>query len=96
MVDRKKKKSQIALYCIAILIPSFLWLDSIQSVKYVAIQREIKELEKRETKLIEQNKTLIAELSTLSATSRIEDIAVNKLSMRKATSNEIMRVEVGR
>jgi cell division protein FtsL len=41
-------------------------------------------------------KTLIADISNLSSTSRIEAIAVNELAMRKATSSEIMRVEVGR
>jgi cell division protein FtsL len=67
-----------------------------QSLKYVSIQREIRELEKTEAKLIEKNKTLIADISSLSSTSRIEAIAVNELAMRKATSSEIMRVEVGR
>ncbi|HUH43812.1 MAG TPA: septum formation initiator family protein [Treponemataceae bacterium] len=97
MVLRKEKKiSRISIYFIALLIPSFLCLDSMQSLKYVSIQREIRELEKTEAKLIEKNKTLIADISNLSSTSRIEAIAVNELAMRKATSSEIMRVEVGR
>lgn len=97
MVLRKEKKvSRISIYFIALLIPSFLCLDSMQSLKYVSIQREIRELEKTEAKLIEKNKTLIADISSLSSTSRIEAIAVNELAMRKATSSEIMRVEVGR
>ena len=97
MVLKKEKKiSRVSIYFIALLIPSFLCLDSMQSLKYVSIQREIRELEKTEAKLIEKNKTLIADISNLSSTSRIEAIAVNELAMRKATSSEIMRVEVGR
>jgi cell division protein FtsL len=96
VLKKEKKVSRISIYFIALLIPSFLCLDSMQSLKYVSIQREIWELEKTEAKLIEKNKTLIADISNLSSTSRIEAIAVNELAMRKATSSEIMRVEVGR
>ncbi|HQC26795.1 MAG TPA: septum formation initiator family protein [Treponemataceae bacterium] len=96
VLKKEKKVSRISIYFIALLIPSFLCLDSMQSLKYVSIQREIRELEKTEAKLIEKNKTLIADISNLSSTSRIEAIAVNELAMRKATSSEIMRVEVGR
>lgn len=93
---KEKRFWKFNLYLLALLIPAFLCLDSFQSLKYVSIQKEIRELESLESKLIEKNKTLIADISKLSSTSRIEDIAVNELSMRKATSNEIMRVEVGR
>jgi cell division protein FtsL len=96
VLKKEKKVSRVRIYFIALLIPSFLCLDSMQSLKYVSIQREIRELEKTEAKLIEKNKTLIADISNLSSTSRIEAIAVNELAMRKATSSEIMRVEVGR
>jgi cell division protein FtsL len=96
VLKKEKKVSRVSIYFIALLIPSFLCLDSMQSLKYVSIQREIRELEKTEAKLIEKNKTLIADISSLSSTSRIEAIAVNELAMRKATSSEIMRVEVGR
>ncbi|HBG37331.1 MAG TPA: septum formation initiator family protein [Treponemataceae bacterium] len=96
VLKKEKKVSRVSIYFIALLIPSFLCLDSMQSLKYVSIQREIRELEKTEAKLIEKNKTLIADISNLSSTSRIEAIAVNELAMRKATSSEIMRVEVGR
>jgi len=96
VLKKEKKVSRVSIYFIALLIPSFLCLDSMQSLKYVSIQREIWELEKTEAKLIEKNKTLIADISNLSSTSRIEAIAVNELAMRKATSSEIMRVEVGR
>ena len=96
VLKKEKKVSRVSIYFIALLIPSFLCLDSMQSLKYVSIQREIRELEKTEAKIIEKNKTLIADISNLSSTSRIEAIAVNELAMRKATSSEIMRVEVGR
>lgn len=92
----KKRFWNIKLYFLALLIPSFLCLDSMQSLKYVSIQSEIKALESLEAKLIEKNKTLVAEISNLSSTSRIETIAVEELGMRKARSSEIMRVEVGR
>ena len=76
VLKKEKKVSRVSIYFIALLIPSFLCLDSMQSLKYVSIQREIRELEKTEAKLIEKNKTLIADISNLSSTSRIEAIAV--------------------
>jgi len=46
VLKKEKKVSRVSIYFIALLIPSFLCLDSMQSLKYVSIQREIRELEK--------------------------------------------------
>ncbi|HOE09292.1 MAG TPA: cell division protein FtsL, partial [Treponemataceae bacterium] len=55
---------------------------------------EVKKLESVESALIENNKNLVAEISLLSSAERIESFAINELGMRKAGSDEIVRVEV--
>jgi cell division protein FtsL len=44
--------------------------------------------------LIESNKALVTDISVLSSSERIEKIAVEELGMRKATSDEIVRVSI--
>lgn len=52
------------------------------------------ELEKKQEKLIAENKKLITDISVLSSSDRIETIAENDLGMRKAETEEIVRVEM--
>ena len=52
------------------------------------------ELEQVQKDLIESNKALVTDISVLSSSERIEKIAVEQLGMRKATSDEIVRVSI--
>ncbi len=90
----KEAKKNIPLYALALAIPLLLCFDSFQSHRYSMLQKEVKKLETSETVLIEDNKNLVAEISLLSSAERIESFAVNELGMRKAGSDEIVRVEV--
>lgn len=87
-------KKNIPLYALALSIPLLLCFDSFQSSRYSDLQKEVRKLETSETALIEDNKNLIAEISLLSSAERIESFAINQLGMRKAGSDEIIRVEV--
>lgn len=78
----------------AVMIPGLLVAAGIQSFRYANLEKEIKGLEEKQVELIEQNKKLITEISILSSTDRIEDIAQNELEMRKAETEEIVRVEM--
>ena len=51
-------------------------------------------IRKKQEKLIAENKKLITDISVLSSSDRIETIAENDLGMRKAETEEIVRVEM--
>ena len=65
-----------------------------QSRQYMNIEKEVAELEIVQKDLIEKNKALVTDISVLSSSERIEKIAVEELGMRKATSDEIVRVSI--
>ena len=84
----------VLLCLVALCIPGLLVVDGIQSQKYADLKKEVLELEEKQQNLIEENKKLITDISLLSSSDRIEDIAENELGMRKAESEEIVRVEM--
>lgn len=87
-------KKNIPLYALALAIPLLLCFDSFQSHHFSNLQKDVKKLEMIESSLIEDNKNLVAEISLLSSAERIESFAISELGMRKAGSEEIIRVEV--
>ncbi len=86
-----KKISAIVL---TLCIPLLLFAVVLQSSRYVSIEREIKDYNKEQFKIIEDNKKKISGISILSRPERIEKIAVEELKMRKAASPEILRIEI--
>ena len=81
-------------YLLALSIPFFLVIAMVQSQQYMNIEKEVAELEQVQKDLIESNKALVTDISVLSSSERIEKIAVEQLGMRKATSDEIVRVSI--
>ena len=55
---------------------------------------EVVELERKQEKLIEENKRIVSEISVLTNAERIEKIAVEELGMHKAEAEDIVRVEM--
>ena len=51
-------------------------------------------MEKKQIELVEQNRKLISDISVLSSSERIEKIAEGELGMRKANTEDIVRVEI--
>lgn len=94
----KNKKSgfvkRLGIYLLALSIPFFLVIAMVQSQQYMNIEKEVAELEQVQKDLIESNKALVTDISVLSSSERIEKIAVEQLGMRKATSDEIVRVSI--
>ncbi len=84
----------ISVCFLALCIPAFLIVNAVQSRKYIELRNDVIELEKKQEKLVEENKRLITEISQLSSSDRIESIAENELNMRQAESEEIVRVEL--
>ena len=83
------------IFFVAVSIPGLLILNGVQSARYRELQKSIIELEKKQEFLIEENKKMITDIGVLSGSDRIESIAENELGMRKAESDEIVRVNLG-
>ncbi len=85
----------LVIFC-AVLVPLLFALNAIQADRYMKAQDEIKALEQKQVELVEENKRLITDISLLSSGERIGKIAEEELGMRKAESEEIVRVEMRR
>ena len=94
MSDVKTVLKNILACLAALCIPVLLIMDALQARKYADLQRQVRDLEKRQEDLVEQNKKLITDISVLSSADRIETIARDELGMRSAESDEIIRVEM--
>ena len=85
----------VTILC-ALLVPALFALNAVQADRFMKAQDEIKALEQKQVELIEENKRLITDISLLSSGERIGKIAEEELGMRKAESEEIVRVEMRR
>ena len=94
MRKRNAFTNKLFMYIAAVLIPLLLVVDAIQATRYKKLEREVSALEDKQVKLIEENRRLISDISVLSSSDRIEQLAENELGMHKAKSNEIVRVEI--
>lgn len=93
-LNAREKLVKVITFVLAALIPLLLITYGIQTKRYADLSREINELEKKQERLIEQNKKLISDISLLSSTDRIERIATDELGMHKAETEDIVRVEM--
>ncbi len=83
------------LICLFVLaIPAMLCVYAVQARQYTILTKEVRELEKKQEKLIEENKKLVSDIAVLSSADRIEKIAVEELGMHKAETEDIVRVEM--
>ena len=87
---------KISAVVLTLLIPFLLFAVVLQSSRYVSVEREMKDYDKEQFKIIEENKRKISGISILSKPERIEKIAVEELKMRKALSAEIVRIEIAK
>ena len=86
---------ELFFFCVFVLaIPFVLCLYAAQARRYTALTAEIRELERKQEKLIEENKKLVSDIAVLSSADRIEKIAVEELGMHKAETEDIVRVEM--
>ncbi len=93
-IDFKRLPAFICVCLFALSVPGLLIVDGIHARKYTDLEKQVAELERKQRDLIEQNKKLITDISLLSSSDRIEEIAKDKLGMRQAESDEIVRVEM--
>lgn len=94
MANKKNVIRIVVASVIALCIPGMLMLNAWQSSRYKALEDEIIELEKKQEELVNENKKLIVDISMLSSTETIQNIAENQLGMRQAESDEIDRLKM--
>ena len=86
-------KNFIAIF-LTLSIPLFLFITTWQASKYSKIERALSDYDKEQYRLIEENKRKISAVAILLRNERIEKIAENSLNMKRAASDEIMRIEI--
>jgi cell division protein FtsL len=94
MKDAKSFWLRITGFALALAIPALLLLESLQSKRFMEVETDVSRLEQTQVELVEENRKLITDISILSASGRIEAIATEDLGMRKAASDEIVRIEM--
>jgi cell division protein FtsL len=92
----KEKSMGKRILCLLLLlsVPLLLGLNVLQASKYTRLQQELSEKEAAQVEWVNKNKELITELSGLEAPARIETYAREKLGLRRAKPNEVLRVEL--
>ena len=93
-LKKKQALEKVLTYILAALIPLLLIAYAFQIKRYAELSREISDLEKKQERLIEQNKKLVSDISLLSSTDRIKRIATDELGMHKAETKDIVRVDM--
>ncbi len=86
-------KNVIAIL-LTLSVPFFLFISVWQSSRYSKMEKELVEYDKEQYRLIEENKRKISGVAILVRNERIEKIARDYLNMRKANSDEIVRIEL--
>ena len=88
-------KGRIAvLYFLLITIPLFLFVQSWQSSRYAALEREGRQNETRQKELIDANRRLIADIALLSSSARIENLARDTLGLEKKQPEEVLLIDI--
>ena len=85
---------KIGLYVAVLSIPLFLLGAVWQGERYAALQAEVERLTETQEKVIEENRRLIAEITVLSSSARIENIAKTSLGLEKKAPEEVIEVTI--
>ncbi len=94
MMDVRYLVKCVLICLCALSVPALLVLDGVHARKYTDLEKQVEDLERKQQELIEQNKKLITDISLLSSSDRIEQLAQEELGMRQAKTDEIVRVEM--
>ena len=84
----------LLLYFIVLSIPFFLGLTAWQSVRYARLDKGVRRLEAAQEDWIASNKKLVAGIAVLSSSSRIEQVAVYDLGLKKMRPEYVLQVKI--
>lgn len=82
----------IAAFVLALAIPVMLFSLVWQTSRYGDMERDVRELDRKQVEIITVNRRLISGITVLSTPERIERVATEDLKMRKAHADEITRI----
>jgi len=82
------------LYFLVLTIPVFLGIVTWQSIRYSELNRNVRRLEAVQEDWVERNKKLIAAISILSSSGRIEQVAVQDLDLSKVLPENVLQVRI--
>jgi cell division protein FtsL len=85
---------KILLYAFVISVPLALCAVVWQASRYSVLKRETKNLVERQEDCIENNKRLMAEITTLSSAARIDSVAQQGLGLSKRKPEEVLQVVI--
>jgi len=83
------------LFAMAFTIPILLWLNAWQANRIGLRMNDIRELERAQETLVEENRTIAAEIANLLAVNRLESDAVNRLGMTRVNPENVTLIIVG-
>jgi len=77
-------------------MPLSLGLAAWQAARYAELDKEVRRLEALQEDWVESNKRLIAGISALSSSGRIERVAVDELGLMKIRPERVLQVRIAR
>jgi len=89
------KKSYFMFFVMAITIPVFLGINAWQANACGVLRTDIRRLERAQENLVEENKTVAAEIANLLAVDRIESDARYRLGMIRMHPEDVTLIIVG-
>ncbi|MBQ0166630.1 MAG: cell division protein FtsL [Treponema sp.] len=93
-MKKNKMLSDIGVILLALCIPALMILAGVQTHRYSVLEKRVEQLNESQYEIIEESNRLISDISVLTNSDRIEKIATEELGMRKAESEEIIRVDI--
>lgn len=94
IVDGKRIIHGTVFGLLVLSIPVLLFLAMFQMHRYMDLDNQVSELNGAQYELIDSNRRLVSDISQLTSSERIEELATEVYGMHPAKSEEIMRVEV--
>jgi len=89
------RKPYLALLALAVTIPAFLGANAWQANRCGVLRSEIRRLERAQESLVEENKTVAAEIANLLAVDRLERDAMERLGMARMRPEDVTLIIVG-
>ncbi|MCL2600698.1 MAG: septum formation initiator family protein [Treponema sp.] len=89
------KKSYVMFFVMVVTIPVFLGVNAWQSNRCGVLRNNIRRLERAQENLVEENKTVAAEIANLLAVDRIENDARHRLGMTRVRPEDVTLIIVG-
>jgi len=89
------KKSYVLFFVMVFTIPVFLGINAWQANRCGVLRSDIRWLERAQENLLEENKTVAAEIANLLAIDRLEYDAVNRLGMTRMRPEDVTLIIVG-